>query len=100
MQTEGDRGADGWEGHHFNEFQANYQRLVDDYRESEVITKNAEQVITNAQVAIATVQTLIQVNEQKLTNAKKKLEELEVTKKQVQKDLVGPKAFHSSFDDD
>ena len=30
---------------HLNDFQASYQRLVDDSRESEVITKNAEQVI-------------------------------------------------------
>jgi len=35
-----------------NDFQASYQRLVDDTRESEVITKNAEQVIANAQEAI------------------------------------------------
>ena len=29
------------EAHHLNDFQASYQRLVDDFRESEVITKNA-----------------------------------------------------------
>jgi len=40
--------------------------LVDDSRESEVITKNAEQVIANAQAAIAKAQAFIQVNEQKL----------------------------------
>jgi len=33
---------------HLNDFQASYQRLVDDSRESEVIIKNAEQVIANA----------------------------------------------------
>jgi len=33
---------------HLNDFQATNQRLVDGSRESEVITKNAEQVITNA----------------------------------------------------
>ena len=48
---------------HFNEFQASYKRLLDDSRESEVITKNAEQVIANAQAAIAKAQALIQVNE-------------------------------------
>ena len=63
---------------HFNEFTASYQRLVDDAKESEVITKNAEQVMTNAQAAIAKAQALIQVNEQKLVAAKKKLEDLEV----------------------
>ena len=51
------------EARHFNEFQASYQRLVDDSRESEVVTKNAEQVITTVRVAIAKVQALIQVNE-------------------------------------
>ena len=54
------------EAWHLNDFQASYQRLVDDSRESKVIIKNAEQVITNAQAAIAKAQTLIQVNEQKL----------------------------------
>ena len=37
------------EARHLNDFQASYQRLVDDSRESEVVTKNAEQVIANAQ---------------------------------------------------
>jgi len=57
--------------------------LVNDFRESEVITKNAEQVIANALAAIAKAQALIQVNEQKLAAAKKRLEKLEVAKKQV-----------------
>ena len=48
---------------HFNKFQASYQRLVDDSGESEIITKNAEQVVANAQAAIAKAQALIQVNE-------------------------------------
>jgi len=30
------------EARHLSDFQASYQRLVDDFRESEVITKNAE----------------------------------------------------------
>ena len=51
------------EARHFNEFQASYQRLVDESRESEAITKNAKQVIANAQAAIAKAQALIQVNE-------------------------------------
>ena len=80
------------EARHFNEFQANYQRLVDDSTKSKVITKNAKQVIANAQEANAKAQVLIQVNEQKLTAAKKKLKELEVTKKQVQENLIA----HSS----
>ena len=51
------------ETRHLNDFQASYQKLVDDSRESEVITKNAKQVIENAQAAIAKTQVLIQVNE-------------------------------------
>jgi len=41
------------EARHLHNFQASYQRLVDDSRESEVVTKNAEQVITTARAAIA-----------------------------------------------
>ena len=44
------------EARHLIDFQAGYQRLVDDSRESEVITKNAEQVIAYAQAAIAKAQ--------------------------------------------
>ena len=47
------------EARHLNDFQASYQRLVDDSRESEVITKNTEQVIANTQAAIAKAQALI-----------------------------------------
>ena len=51
------------EARHLHNFQASYQTLVDDSRKSEVVTKNAEQVITTAQAAIAKAQNLIQVNE-------------------------------------
>ena len=71
------------EAWHLNDLQASYQRLVDDSRESKVITKNAEQVIANAQAAISKAQALIQVNEQNLATAKKRLEELKAAKKQV-----------------
>jgi len=37
------------EARHLNDFQASYQRLVVDSRESEVITKNAEQAIAKVQ---------------------------------------------------
>ena len=73
---------------HFNDFQASYQRLIYDSRESEVITKNAEQVIANAQAAIAKAQALIQVNEQKLAAVRKRLEEREAGKKRIQEDLT------------
>ena len=62
--------------------------MVDYARESEVITKNAEQVIANAQAAIVKAHALIQVNEQKLATAKKRLEKLEVANQQVQEDLT------------
>jgi len=80
------------EAHHLHNFQADYQRLVDDSRESEIITNNAEQVIATARAIIAKVQAFIQVNEQKLAVARKKLKELEATKKLVQENF----AAHSS----
>ena len=62
--------------------------MVDYSRESEVITKNAEQVITTARAAIAKAQALIPVNKQKLVAVRKRLEELEATKKRIQEDLT------------
>ena len=44
------------EARHLHNFQANYQRLVEDSKESEVVTKSAEQVITTARAAIAKAQ--------------------------------------------
>jgi len=76
------------ETRHLNDFQAGYQKLVDDSRESEVITKNAKQVLATAQAAITKAQALIQVNKQKLAATRKMLEELEAAKKQVQEDLT------------
>ena len=72
---------------HLHNFQADYQRLVDNSKESEIVTKSAEQVIDTARVTIAKAQALIQVNNQKLVVARKRLEELEAAKKQVQEDL-------------
>ena len=69
------------EARHLHNFQASYQRLVDDSTESEVVTKNAEQVITTARAATAKAKALIQVNEQKLAATRERLEELEATKK-------------------
>ena len=51
------------EARHLHNFQADYQRLVDDSKESEIIIQSVEQVITTAQAAIAKAQALIQVNE-------------------------------------
>ena len=57
--------------------------MIDDSRESEVVTKKAEQVIITDRAAIAKAQALIQVNEQKLAATRKRLEELETAKKLV-----------------
>jgi len=73
---------------HLHNFQAKYQRLVDDSKEFEVVTKNAQQVIITARAAIAKAQALIQVNEQKLAAARERLEELEAAKKLVQENLT------------
>ena len=76
------------EARHLHNFQASYQRLVDNFKKPKVVTKNAEQVITTARVTIAKAQALIQVNEQKLAAARERLEELEAAKKLVQEDLT------------
>jgi len=52
--------------------------LVDDSRKSEVVTKNTEQVITTARASITKAQALIQLNEQKLVAARKRLEEKKI----------------------
>ena len=80
------------EARNLQHFQADYQRLVNDSKESEVVIQSAEQVIATAQIIIAKAQALIQVNEQKLVVARKKLEELKTAKTQVQENLVS----HSS----
>ena len=80
------------EARHLHNFQSDYQRLVDNSKESEIVTKSAEQIITTARETIAKAQALIQVNEQNLVVVRKRLEELEAAKKLVQEDLVA----HSS----
>ena len=71
------------EARYLQNFQADYQRLVDDSKKSEVVIQSAEQVIATAQIAIAGAQALIEANEQKLVVARKKLEELEAAMMQV-----------------
>ena len=51
------------EARHLHNFQADYQRLVDNSRESEIVTNSAEQVIATTRATIAKAQALIQVNE-------------------------------------
>ena len=80
------------EARHLHNFQADYQRLVDNSRESEIATNSVEQVIATARATIAKAQALIQVNEQKLVVTRKRLEELKFAKTQVQENL----AAHSS----
>ena len=60
-----------------------YQGLVDDLHQSEFISKAMVDVIESARMAIAKAQDLIQDHELKLTNEKKKVEELEIILHQV-----------------
>jgi len=86
------------EAYHLNDFQASYQRLVDDSREPEVITKNAEQVIANAQAAIAKAQAFIQVYEQKLYCCQEKARGARGCQEADQEDLtVGPRLQSPMF---
>ena len=71
------------EARHLQRFQADCQRLIGDSKESEIVIRSAEQVITTARIIIARAQALIEANEQKLVVARKRLEELEATKTQV-----------------
>ena len=52
-----------------------------------IVTKNVESIITSSRAMIAKEQALIQDNEQKLMNKKKKMEEFEVAKSQVQQEI-------------
>jgi len=80
------------EAHHHQHFQADYQRLVGDSKESEVVIQSAEQVIATTRITIAKAQTLIEANEQKLAVGRKRLEELKIARTQVQESLTA----HSS----
>ena len=44
------------EARHLQHFQADYQRLIGDSNESEIVIQSAEQVITTAQITIARAQ--------------------------------------------
>ena len=72
------------EARHLQHFQADYQRLTGDSKESEIVIQSAEQVISTGQVTIARAQALIETNEQKLVAARKRLEELETARTQAE----------------
>jgi len=76
------------EAHHLQPFQADYQRLVGDSKEYEIVIQSAEQVITTARITIARAQALIEANEKKLAVTRNKLEGLETAKMQVQENLA------------
>ena len=80
------------ETRYLHNFQVDYQRLVDDSKESEIVIQSAEQVIAIALASIARAQALIQVNEQNFAVTREKLKELETVKTQVQENLFA----HSS----
>ena len=77
--------------HHLDNSKASYQNLTEGFQQFEIVTKIAEGIIASARAAIFKAQTLIQDNEQNLAN-KKKVEELETAKSQVQQELT----VHSS----
>ena len=58
--------------------------MADDHQRSEIITKGAEGVIASARAASAKAQALIHDNKLKVVNEKKRMEELEAAKSQVQ----------------
>ena len=70
-----------------DDFKVCYQTLIDDLQRSEIITKGAEGVTASARAAIAKAQALIYDNELKLMTEKKRVEEFEATKGQVQQEL-------------
>ena len=80
------------ETRHLQHFHADRQRLIGDSKESEIVIQNAEQVIATARATIARAQALIEINEQKLAAARKRLEELETAKIQAEENL----SAHSS----
>ena len=70
-----------------DDFKACYQNFINDLQRSRIVTKNAESVIASARAAIAKTQVLIRDDELKLTNERKRVEELEAAKGQVQQEL-------------
>ena len=80
------------EARHLQHFQADHQRLIGDSKESEIVIQSEEQVSTTARITIARAQALIEINEQKLAAARKRLEELENARMQAEESL----SAHSS----
>ena len=72
---------------HIDSFRVNYQSLIDDIDQSKVVSKTAKDVIASARMTITKSQALIQYHELNHANEKRKVEELETTKHQVQKKL-------------
>jgi len=72
------------EAHYLDDSKASYQNFKVDLQRSEIVTKGAEGVIAIAWAAIAKAQVLIHDNELKVTNEKKRNQELKATKSQVQ----------------
>jgi len=59
---------------------AEFQKLADDSRESELAVQSTEQVIITARDTIAKAEALLALNEEKLATLKKELEEQRVAK--------------------
>jgi len=69
---------------HLDDSKVSYQNLTENLKWSEIVTKTAEGVTASARAAIVKAQALIQDNEEKFANEKKKVEELETAKNHVQ----------------
>ena len=80
------------EGRHLQHFQADHQRLIGDSKESEIVIQSAKQVIATARATIARAQALIEINEQNVVAARKRLEGLKTARTQVEENLFA----HSS----
>ena len=76
------------EARHLNDFQASYQRLVDDSRKSKVITKDAEQVIATTQAAIVKTQALISGKWAEACCYQEKVGGARAAKKQIQENIT------------
>ena len=73
------------EARRLQHFQADHQRLIGDSKKSEIVIQSAEQVIATARVTIARAQALIEINEQKLVAARKRLEEQKLPRQRLKK---------------
>ena len=76
------------EAHCLDDSKVSYQNLTDDLQRSEIVTKGTEGVIASVRAVIAKPQALIHDNELKITNEKKRMEELKAAKSRHNRNLM------------